>query len=166
MAVTNTKTGQRVRSSPIKKAAASPEPPLNIADAPSFGSNGEPAFNESLDDIKPEMAKSKADTELIIEALKQAYVLVGTVTIPFSQADGFIIVRNAEDMAESWRMLLDNDVKLRKRMKSLIQGSGWGTVITAHVPVVIAIMGNHKASFDHLVKRRTTTQTTAQSSAI
>ena len=155
-----------IRRSPIQKKSAAngpvAAPTIDVGSAPTFSAtNGEAPFAETLDDIKPEMAKSKADTELIIEALKQAYVLVGTVTIPFSQADGFVIVRNAEDMAESWRMLLDNDIKLRKRMKTLIQGSGWGTVITAHVPVVIAIMQNHKDSFDHLVKRRSTT--TAQS---
>jgi hypothetical protein len=136
---------------------------VNPADAPTFP-NGD-AGRETLDDIKPDMAKSKADTNLIIEALKQAYVLVGTVTVAINAPDGFVIVRNAEDMAESWRMILDNDAKLRRRMKSLIQGSGWGTVITAHVPVVIAILNNHKGSFEHLVKRRDTANQSAHTSA-
>lgn len=135
--------------------------PVDMADAPIFP-DGESA-RETLDDLKPEMAKSKADTNLIIESLKQAYVLVGTVTVAIHPADGFVIVRNAEDMAESWRMILDNDPKLRKRMKTMIQGSGWGTVITAHVPVVIAIMNNHKGSFEHLVKRRESADQSASS---
>ena len=141
-----------------------PSEPLDMSEAPSFGpSNGDAAFDKELADAMPPMAKSKADTNLIIEALKQTYTLIGTISVAFSPVDGLIIVRNAEDLAESWRMILDNDAKLRRRMKSLIQGSGWGTVVTAHVAVAVPLINNHRDKFQHLIRKRQPADATGSS---
>ena len=147
-----TKSRRPTNRNPVDLPGAIPSEPVSMADAPVFGSDS--TIRESLNDAMPEMGKSKPDTVLILEALKQSYALVGTITVAFSPADGFLIVQNAEEMAESWRMILDNDAKLRKRMKSLIQGSGWGTVITAHLPIAIAILNNHRDRFSHLIRSK------------
>lgn len=119
----------------------------------------DPPPNTSVRDSlpPPEMptTKSKSDTELIITALTQAYATVGQGIFLFvNQQDGRLIVSESEDLAESWRNLLDNDPKLRRIMKGMIKGGGWGTVITAHLAVATAIVGNHPGAMQHLFKKK------------
>jgi hypothetical protein len=74
-----------------------------------------------------------------------------------SMPDGMRIIQNAETLTESWRQILDNDTKLRRLMKKLIQGSGWGAVIAAHIAVAIPIINNHTDGFGHLFSGRQAT---------
>ncbi len=119
--------------------------------------NGESPFapgSKPMDFDTPDMPKSKAETEFILKSLLKSYVGIGTAVTLISPQDGYIIVANAEDLTESWRQLLDNDVKLRRIMKKAIQGSGWGAVISTHLMVFVPIISNHRESFQHLVKRK------------
>ena len=157
---------RRPRRPPVDLPPSIPSELIDPGEVPGFvPPNGDEQFQKELADAMPAMGKSKADTNLIIEALKQSYALIGTIAVAFSPADGFIIVKNAEDLAESWRMILDNDPKLRRRMKSLIQGSGWGTVVTAHVAVAVPILNNHRNSFEHLIRKRQPTDANSDSTS-
>lgn len=128
-----------------------------VSESP-FNAPQDAAPNFDVRDMPPPegpAVKSKSDTELIITALTQLYVSVGQgVFIFVNQQDGRTIVREAEDLAESWRQLLDNDPKLRRIMKGMIKGGGWGTVITAHLAVAMPIISNHEGGLQHLIKRK------------
>lgn len=110
----------------------------------------EPTEKE-IKDAAPKV-KSKPDTELIIKALTKTYVGVGVGVGFFSPMDSMAIVSNAEDLAESWRTLLDNDPKMRRIMKKFTESSGWGSVVAAHGLVATQIMKNHEVNFGHLIK--------------
>lgn len=111
-----------------------------------------PFKDADLEDATPKV-KSKPDTELIIKSLTKTYASIGVFVRLANKQDGLIIVRNAEELAESWRMLLDSDTKIRRIMKNMIRSSGWGTVLAAHVMVAIPIIENHEVSVSHLFKR-------------
>lgn len=113
-----------------------------------------------FDDV-PDMPKSKAETELILKSLLKSYVGMGMAISIVAPQDGMIVVQNAEDLTESWRMLLDNDPKLRRIMKKAIQGSGWGAVISAHLAVAVPIISNHRDKLQHLVSRKSTSSDAA-----
>lgn len=111
----------------------------------------------SVDDVRaaaPEPGKSKPETELILDALERIYagVGIGIAFVPSLAADGMIVASSATDLAESWRDLLDNDPKVRKILRKLLKSSAWGTVITAHMAVAVAIAKNHPEGLSHLVK--------------
>lgn len=111
---------------------------------------------DDVRDAAPDLPKSKADTELILKSLLGTYVGIGTVlTIhPVTAMDGLTIVTNAEELTESWRQLLDNDAKLRRIMKNLIKGTGWGAVISAHLLVAVPIIKNHSVGMEHLWRKK------------
>lgn len=152
-------SAQRILSSASVPAGDSPfERILSSASVPV----GDSPFAESdtgkggpipIDELPPQ-SKSKAETELILKSMLGGYVGIGKVVALVNRDDGIAIARNAEDLCESWRMLLDNDPKLRKTMLRTIKGSGWGAVISAHAGVALAILGNHPTAVQHLYERR------------
>jgi len=103
--------------------------------------------------VSPDV-KSKPETELIIKGLTRWYALIATGVAIIDKQDAMVIMTNAEDLAESWRELLDNDAKLRKRMKGMFEASGWGNVIFAHVVIGAPILAHHGLSLDHLFQRK------------
>lgn len=103
--------------------------------------------------------KSKAETELILKALSKTYASIAVFVSIVSFDDARVIGSNLDDMVESWRTLLDEDAKLRKRMLALTKASGWGAVVAAHLPVAVAISMNHKDKLGHLIKPRSTDET-------
>jgi ABC-type phosphate/phosphonate transport system permease subunit len=60
-----------------------------------------------------------------------------------NEYDGQIIVSSAPQMAGAWAELARQDPKVAKAMMKLIQASGWGLVIAAHLPVAVGILANH-----------------------
>ena len=126
-----------------------------LADSP-FAGNGSGITAEDIRAAGPEPGKSKPETELIIEALQRIYVGmgVGLAFLPNLQLDGMLVASSADDLAESWRDLLDNDPKVRRMLRKLLKSSAWGAVITAHMGVAIAIAKNHPEGIQHLIRRR------------
>lgn len=88
---------------------------------------------------------SKGQVKLIEESLTQCYLMVGLglSAVPKCALDGQLVASNAAMMAHSWAQMAETDPKLRKALMKLISAAGWGTVIAAHLPVVLGIMGNH-----------------------
>jgi hypothetical protein len=117
--------------------------------------NGDEFFNgkaQGIPDIEMDLPKSKAETELILKSLAKTYALTAQFVMLISIQDGALIAQNIDSLTESWRQLLDDDVKLRKTMLKLVKSSGWGTVISAHLAIGLPIAVNHKDSFAHLIK--------------
>lgn len=105
-------------------------------------------------DVAPEPAKGKPETEKILDALAVGYVALAKAVELFDPASGVIIAMNANELAESWQNLLDNNPKLRKRFLGYMETSGWATVITAHLAVAVPIALMHRGKLDHIIKPR------------
>jgi hypothetical protein len=118
-----------------------------ITDSPTFAS-----VQEAVED--QDKPKSNPETVRILKSLQQTYSHLGIAVSLISTQDGIHIVQNSGKLTESWRQVLDNDPKLRKKMLGVIQGSGWGAVIFAHIAVFAPIANNHRDKFSHLVTPR------------
>jgi hypothetical protein len=105
-------------------------------------------------DFEAPTTKSKPDTEFIIGSLKKTYFNIGMMAALVDTNASVQIVRKSDDLAESWRTLLDSDTKLRRKMKNMVTAGGWGTVIIAHLVVAIPIAQSHGLSFEHLITKR------------
>lgn len=143
---------QRVPYNPVESE------PVEPADSP-FGRDDGPFVDSHLPNASDVAAvdgpKSSADTVLILKSLERTYLTIAKVVVLFSPKDGLLVAQNASDLAESWRALLDGDARLRRKMKSALQATGYGAVAAAHLPIALTIAANHRDSFTHLVKRRT-----------
>jgi hypothetical protein len=98
----------------------------------------------------PDAPKSKRETDLICASLAKSYAMLAQFVMLFDMEDAAIIARNIDSLVESWRQLLDDDAKMRKRMMALVKSSGWGAVISAHIVVALPIAVHHKDHFGHL----------------
>lgn len=127
--------------------------PLDDGPDPFAEGGGIPDLGVVLDE-----RKSSKETEIILASLGQTYLIVSQVVSLFSFQDGVTIARNISELTESWRKLLDDDAKLRKRMLGMAKASGWGAVFAAHAMVALPIIVNHKDDFGHLIKRPTPTE--------
>lgn len=112
----------------------------------------------------PTVPKGHIDTQKIINALTRSYTAAGVGLATAGKlkgsdslvADGAVLIGSANELAESWRELLDNDPKVRKALKKLIETSGWTAVIMAHGGLIATIAKeNHGATLSGLIRRRT-----------
>lgn len=126
--------------------------PLDDGPDPFVEGGGIPDFSGMVEE-----RKSSKETDVIIAALGQTYVIAAQVVSLFNIKDGLAIGQRIPELTESWRKLLDDDPKLRKRMLGMAKASGWGAVFAAHAMVALPIIANHKDDFGHLIKRPTPT---------
>lgn len=140
------------------RATRTTDLPPKVASTPvddSAFSDGSGIPDLDLSDIV-ETRKSPKETEIILASLTKTYVMIAQIVTLFNVKDGVTIASNIGDLTESWRTLLDDDPKLRKRMLVMAKASGWGAVFAAHAVVALPIVVNHRDDFGHLVKRKDT----------
>ncbi len=89
---------------------------------------------------RPRASTSKRSLK---EPLTDFYTTLGAGVFMLNQADGFVILENAEKMAES----LDNwgkaNPQVHKALERLCTTGAFGAVAAAHAPVILAILNNH-----------------------
>lgn len=84
-----------------------------------------------------------------VEPLEQMYTIAGIGIDMFDRKDhvadscGQIVASSAHDIAVAWDELAQKNPQVRKTLRKLTQGSAWGGVFAAHLPIAIAIMANH-----------------------
>lgn len=76
---------------------------------------------------------------LLVKPLRDLYVSVGTLVLPFNQAVGTAFIQNAEACAKSLDNAAKADKQIRRVLMLLITGSVWGEVIIAHMPIMMAL---------------------------
>lgn len=124
-------------------------------DSTPFSKRRASARQATREDVgEPDTKKLKPDTVLIIDSLRKTYWGLGVGIRVFDPVAGMQIAAAANDLAESWTTVLENDTKLRRMMKKMITGGGWSTVILAHLVVALPIMESHGVSFSHLIRRK------------
>lgn len=132
------------------------------ADESPFSKNGSSSSTRSRrtrsapveDEFDIDSPRLKPDTKFIVDNLRKTYVGIGLMVRPFDPMAGINIATSANDLAESWITVLEANTKLRRTMKKMVQGGGWGNVLIAHLLVALPIMESHGISLSHLIRRK------------
>lgn len=82
-------------------------------------------------------------TDQLVSQLADLYRVLGLGIGFMDGFSGMAIADRSEDMAESWRTVIDRDPKIRKVLERMVTGSGWGTVVTVHAITLLPIL-SHK----------------------
>lgn len=94
-------------------------------------------------DSAPIRGVGRNEIERIRNGMRDLYVMIGTGAGMLNQMDGFIIVQNADKLADSWAALAAQDAKARKALSKFLTGTSWSSVIAAHAVVAVPILQNH-----------------------
>lgn len=76
---------------------------------------------------------------ILVKPLRDLYVTIGTVVLPFNQTVGTSFIQNAEQCAKALDNAAKADKQIRKVLMLLVQGSVWGEVLIAHMPIMMAL---------------------------
>jgi hypothetical protein len=77
------------------------------------------------------------------KSLKETYETVGGMVLLFDMQCGTAVIENAENMARSLDTLAQNNPKVKEVLLKLTEASGWGQVLVAHAPVLLAVYAHH-----------------------
>jgi hypothetical protein len=86
---------------------------------------------------------SKKPLTKLGKSLKETYETVGGMVLLFDMPCGTAVIENAENMARSLDTLAQNNPKVKEALLKLTEASGWGQVIVAHAPVMLAVYAHH-----------------------
>lgn len=101
------------------------------------------------DDKKSNKQKSKINTpppgqaEKLCANLADMYRFAGMTVSMADQNCGRAIVQQADDLGNSWVELAKSSPSFRRFLARMQQASGIGTVLTAHVPLAMAVVSHH-----------------------
>jgi hypothetical protein len=118
---------------------------LDADDAPDPGATGATGATDTDDFPGVERERPKRTPELrrmetqLADLYVQAAVILGIATGPTGNMAGTVIASKAGVLAESWIDLAERDPRVRRAIKSILQGGGWAGVIAAHVGVALPI---------------------------
>jgi len=130
---------------PFKQEKPKDTPPRARARAPRGSSKTE---NKQTEDkpaatprtfVRDDDETPKYSPGLLVKPLRDLYVTVGTLVLPFNQAVGTAFIQNAEACARSLDNAAKTDKQIRRVLMLLITGSVWGEVIVAHMPIMMAL---------------------------
>jgi hypothetical protein len=76
---------------------------------------------------------------ILVKPLRDLYVTVGTLVIPFNKPVGTAFIQNAEPCAKALDNAAKTDKQIRKVLMLLVQGSVWGEIIIVHMPILMAL---------------------------
>lgn len=76
---------------------------------------------------------------ILVKPLRDLYATVGTLVLPFNQPVGTAFIQNAEPCAKALDNAAKTDKQIRRVLMLLVQGSVWGEVIIAHMPIMMAL---------------------------
>jgi hypothetical protein len=75
-----------------------------------------------------------------LERLANQYIRLGRAAQMFHPKFAAAMVEQAEDCALAWFELAENNDTVRRYILAMIEGGAWGKVITAHIPVFMAVI--------------------------
>lgn len=134
------------------------EPPAKPRDRPPTGTRhtgprGQPrqsasrARTKADNETSPPRTFVRADDDeikeyspgILVKPLRDLYVTVGTLVLPFNKAVGTAFIQNAEPCAKALDNAAKTDKQIRRALMLLVQGSVWGEIIIAHMPIMMAL---------------------------
>lgn len=110
---------------PAPRATRARKTPLKSAPTSS-----QSADDDAIKDYRP---------GILVKPLRDLYVTVGTLVLPFNNPVGTAFIQNAEQCAKALDNAAKADKQIRRVLMLLVQGSVWGEVIIAHMPIMMAL---------------------------
>lgn len=99
-----------------------------------------PGILDSLGTNKKARSGIRALTEEDGRKLANWYRRIGKVVRTFRPALGVALVEQADDCADCWLELAENNDKVRRGILAFVEGGAWGNVIAAHAPIFMAAL--------------------------
>lgn len=90
--------------------------------------------------------------------LTDIYTTLGTLMFPFDNVCGNAVIESAEQCAESLETLARENEAVRRVLIMLCETSAWGMVITAHLPILMAVTAHHMPQFKGIPEEEETSQ--------
>lgn len=72
------------------------------------------------------------------EKIELAYTALAFGIRPFNENAAMAVLDNTSTCAESWMTLARENVKVRRFLLAMMEGSAWSVLISAHIPIVLA----------------------------
>lgn len=72
------------------------------------------------------------------EKIENAYMALAFGIRPFNQHASETVFDNRSTCAEAWMDLARENVKVRRFLLTMMEGSAWSVLISAHIPIVLA----------------------------
>jgi hypothetical protein len=132
----------------VSSQEQTPEPPPKPRDRPPGASRPKQRTRQPAKEAPTPRESVSADESdpikdyrpgILVKPLRDLYVTVGTLVLPFNKPVGTAFIQNAEACAKSLDNAAKADKQIRRVLMLLIQGSVWGEVIVAHMPIMMAL---------------------------
>jgi len=101
------------------------------------------------DGFEPPKGAKPRETKIKKE-VQSLYTAAALAVFPFDQFIGSQIAENAENCAVAWDELARQNPQVKKMLESLIQTSAYGTIIAAHMPIIVAIATKYVPQLRHV----------------
>jgi hypothetical protein len=72
--------------------------------------------------------------------LADRYRQVGKIARLFHPKVGTAMIAQADECADSWLKLAENNDTVRRYILAVVEGGDWGGVFAAHIPIVMAVI--------------------------
>lgn len=92
---------------------------------------------------KPKLRAIPKNSHPLAEPLIKLYAGIGAVLAMRDPVCGAAIIANAEECAKSLENLARENDAVRRALEALLKTSNWGLVMTAHLPILMAIYAHH-----------------------
>lgn len=115
-----------------ESADAAPKPPRGTRRRTARGNAA-----QSLSDIP--MPRSG----VIAQGMTRVYAQTGAMVGMFDMQCGSAIMESAEASGKAWENLAKTNPAIRRALMTLMQGNAFFEIISAHTPMVLAIMAHH-----------------------
>jgi hypothetical protein len=140
-------------------AAEQPTPEFDVKPSDNFG----PDPSNVADDPKPARSFPKLNTKLGTnkklrggprklverdrEKIEQLYTALAMGVMPFKPKTAQMIAQSAEDCANAWFQLADENDSVRRTLLMFIEGGAWGALFAAHMPILMSLIPDGKLPF-------------------
>jgi hypothetical protein len=75
--------------------------------------------------------------------LRELYETLAVVVVaPLDQLGGTLMHKRAGELAEAWVDLAERDPRVKRTLERLLEATGWGGIVAAHVAIVIPVIAN------------------------
>jgi len=128
--------------------------PVDVTDSPLLDSTVTPDHDLSRDasdkpakavrslgqNRKPRPTIRRTKPGELTQPITQFYVLLGLGIAPFAPFTSATIGNNAEQCAQAWDKLAQENDAVRRVLLAMIETGAWAGLVAAHTPIAIAVM--------------------------
>lgn len=96
---------------------------------------------------KPKVTEPPSKAGEFVEDITAFYAMLGMGIGVRDKYCGMAIVENSSKIAEEWDKLAQTNSAVRKALRSLTKATAVGTLVAAHVPIIMAVSAHHGPGF-------------------